>query len=151
MKFFKNTTLPSGQALQIRSYDVTDYNQVEAVLLTAGMFDNVLDCEESLRRIITEQPLSILVAVVNSKVVGTVYILINGFWVQIYRLAVLNELQKQGIGNALMDAAETIIRNLGIPEVMLFYNNDKPELGQFYRRRGWQGSGNLFQCLWKKL
>jgi predicted N-acetyltransferase YhbS len=151
MKFSKNTTLTSGQALQVRSYEVTDYSQVQAVLLDVGMFDNAWDCEESLRRIITGQPLSILVAVLEGKVVGTVYLLINGFWAQIYRLAVFNKLQNQGIGNALMNAAETITRNLGIPEVVLFYNNDKPELGQFYRRRGWQGSGNLFQCLWKKL
>jgi ribosomal protein S18 acetylase RimI-like enzyme len=55
----------------------------------------------------------------------------------IYHLAVSNEHRKQGIGKALMETLEDLLREKGCLRSYLMITKDNPAI-EFYEEQGWQ-------------
>lgn len=134
----------------IRAYDDCDYESVRRNLIEGKLYEQVWDSRENLATKINRDPDSILVAEVDGQVVGSVYIMADGWSAFIYRLVVGMSARQHGIGTRLMEAAEEQLRSKGVPEVALFVNADNTELQRWYEKRGYGGT-HLFRCMWKAL
>ena len=124
------------------------------MLETEKMFDQVWDGEDSFRGMVHEDPTSVLVATVDEKVIGSMYVHSTrqgrGNWTFFWRLVVAPAYQKQGIATALLEAAEQILRIRNLPEVCIFVEESNEPLKEFYAHRGWQ-TGGVYRSFWKKL
>ncbi len=139
-----------GISIQIRPYRAADYSAVRKILVEGGLFDRVWDRRSNLSRKTRYNARSVLVAVAESKVIGSVYISYDGWEGFIYRLAVLSDYRKQGVGTLLMRSAERELRKLGAKEVAIFVDAKNAGLQTYYKRRGYKLS-KAWKSMWKKL
>lgn len=78
-----------------------------------------------------------LVAFLDARLVGAVLAGFDGFRGWVYHLAVEESLRGQGVGAALMAAAEGRLRALGCPKLNLQVRADNEGVVAFYRRLGY--------------
>lgn len=76
------------------------------------------------------------VAILDNKLVGTVTAGYDGHRGWIYSLAVFPEYQKQGIGAALMEKAESALSDLGCVKINLQINPGNEQVIRFYEDQG---------------
>lgn len=80
----------------------------------------------------------LFVAVMDSRVVGTVMGGYDGHRGWVYLLAVAPELRGKGIGKALMQRLETEFDQRGCPKVNLQVRGDNPDVVTFYEAIGYR-------------
>ena|SRR3989344_4993217 len=137
--------------IAVRSYTDTDYEAVRKNLTDGNLFDETWDTQTTLRAKIQAQPDSILVATIESEVVGSVY-MVQDIWNSfIFRLAVQTNFRGQGIGSRLLDESEKILKDKGCKNVALLVRADEGELIDFYKNRGYKPMTRLHQCMYKEL
>ncbi|MCH7951830.1 GNAT family N-acetyltransferase [Patescibacteria group bacterium] len=139
--------------LTIREYQASDYEEVKKNLLEKqDMFDPVWDSEESLNREIERDSNFILVAEVDGKVVGNVF-LKNwwGYGSWIFHLAVKQGYKGKGIAARLMDEAEDRLRRKGAREIALFVDVNNAEAREFYAKSGYHDFPGEYKSVVKKL
>ena len=137
--------------IEIRSYKDEDYEEVKINLEDGGLFDESLDTKEVLKSKIKSNPDSILVAVVDKQIVGSVY-LIQDLWSSfIFTLAVRKEFRERGIGSKLMEESERILKEKGIKDVALFVREGHKELIDYYQKRGYAPMSTLHHGMYKEL
>lgn len=101
--------------------------------LTRPWNDPLADLERAL-----EGPAStVLGAVEAGRLVGTVMVGHDGHRGWVYYLAVDPELRRQGLGRALMQSAESWLREQGTPKVQLMVRADNEAVLAFYERLGY--------------
>ena len=123
----------------IRIYRDSDYEQVKEVLELCDNFNPEIDTRESLRKKLELSPNSILVAEEDKRVVGTQYIIIDGWNSFLFRLAVHPNYRHHGIGTALQEEAERRLKSLGIKRVSFLVGEHKvEELKKMYEPRGYK-------------
>lgn len=140
--------------VKTRFYKKSDYPQVKAILQEANLFDKVWDGEENLAGMIDNDKQSILVAEVNNKITGNIFITPYGPKVAyLFRLAVKQEFRQQGVATKLLTEAETICKKRGVKEIALFADKDNQFLNDFYYKRNYKTSSVLhaYYCFWKQL
>ncbi len=106
--------------IQIKDYQLIDYEGLKANLQAADMFNANWDNQGNLERKLAKHPGSILVATDDGNIVGNVYIVGDDFQMLIFRLAVREDYREQGIGGVLMDEAERRIKEKRIDHVWAF-------------------------------
>ncbi|MFC4407592.1 GNAT family N-acetyltransferase [Haloarchaeobius iranensis] len=85
----------------------------------------------------------VLVATVDGEVVGGVRLsATDPDRVKLSRLAVHEDRKGEGIGSALVDAAEAWVRETGRETVWLTTPDEHPFLPEFYRSRGYEKTGD---------
>lgn len=136
--------------LQIRAYASSDYPRVRRNLLEGNIFDQEMDAEERLSEKISRDPESILVATIDNKIVGNVFIVEDGWAAFVFRLAVVKEYRNRGIGKRLMQEAEERIRKKGYNELHILVHTDETELQGYYEKLGYL-KGNKYQWMYKSL
>jgi len=136
--------------MHIRPYLPSDYDRVRGLLIEGKIFDEVWDSQANLTEKISLAPESILVAELDDLVVGSIYIMSDGWCAFIYRLIVQDDQRRQGVGTKLMEAAEAQLRSKGVPEVCLYVTEENPALQDWYAKRGYGGT-NRYRSMWKKL
>lgn len=136
--------------VSIRDYKKSDYLFLKETLGEGELFDETWDSEEMLAKRITDRPDSIVVAVIDNKVVGCVY-LVDDFLPFIFRLSVKKQYRKQGIGTMLIQEAVKRLRKHGHTEISLFVNAKKEELKKWYKKQGFKESTSLWMGLWKEI
>lgn len=138
---------------KVRDYQVSDYEEVKKNLLDQqDMFDPVWDSEKSLNREIERDSDFIVVAEIDGKVVGNVFLgnwWGHGSW--IFHLAVRKGYKGRGIAAQLMDEAEDRLRRKGAREVALFVDVNYPETREFYAKRGYHDFPGEYKSVVKKL
>jgi ribosomal protein S18 acetylase RimI-like enzyme len=121
----------------VRAAEAADDPAILALWQAGGLVrpwnDPVLD----LARKRADSPWGLLVAAVDGAVVGTVMVGYDGHRGAVNYLAVAPEQRGRGIGSALMDAAETLLRARGCPKVALSVRAEHAEVSAFYARRGY--------------
>ncbi len=137
--------------INIRSYSDKDYESVKLNLQEGGLFDDSMDTREILREKVELNPLSILVATLDEKVVGNIYIILDRWSSFLFRLAVRKECREKGIGSKLIEESEKLLREKGVKDVALFVRSDDRELIDYYIHRGYTPMDKLHQCMWKEL
>ncbi|MFC9330319.1 GNAT family N-acetyltransferase [Kitasatospora sp. NPDC057015] len=97
---------------------------------------SITDDPDGVARLIARDPQALIVAELDGAVVGTVIAGWDGWRCHLYRLAVDPRHRRQGIGAALLEAAERRFEELGGRRADAMVLNDN-ELGQ----RIWRGTG----------
>lgn len=136
--------------VMIRDYQDSDYEEVRQNLLNGGLFYELSDTRDNLRRKSERDPESIIVAEYDHAVVGNVFFVEDGWMPWIFRLAVRKEYRERGIGSLLMDEAEKRLKARGYQLIGFFVNEQEPEAQEWYTKRG-SFSGGRYRFMGKKL
>lgn len=134
--------------IKIRPYTDSDYPQVKRNLAAGGLFLENWDARENLAGKIQKNPDSILVAVLEKQIIGSVYIVEDGWSAKIARLCVGKNYRNKGIGSKLLEAAEEILKGKGRKEIALYVDEDNLDLKDFYKKRGYFPGGKC-RCMRK--
>lgn len=134
----------------IRNYKIEDYNTVKEILEEGQLYDATWDNEKQLEKRITNKPDSILVSIVDSNVVGCVYI-VDDVFPFIFRLVVKKQYRERGIGTMLINEAIKILKDHGHNEISLFADNNNEELKNWYLKLGFKKSTISWVGFWKKI
>lgn len=134
----------------ISYYTDNDYESMIAILKDSDLYDETWEARENLKRKITRDPESILLAIYEKEIVGCVFVMEDGWNGFIWRLCVAKEHRSKGVGKLLMQRAESIIKERGIKESSLFVNTGSTSLIKWYTGQGYT-TGNNWTFMYKKL
>ena len=122
--------------MQIRPFDPADEEAVVALWERCGLTRLWNDPRKDIRRKLAVRPDLFLVAGADGTIVGTVIAGYDGHRGWINYLGVDPACQRRGIGRALMDEAERLLRAVGCPKINLQVRNTNAPAIEFYRRIG---------------
>lgn len=107
-------------------------------------FNNVDDTREGIEKLARKNPNTCFLAMEGDKVVGTVLAGNDGRRGYVYHLLVVEEMRKQGIGRALIDAMLEGMRLEGISKVALVVFAYNDTANAFYEKIGFTKRDDLF-------
>lgn len=136
--------------VQIRPYTPEDYASVIELYKEGNLFEEEVDEEKIITLKITRDPESILVALKNNKIVGTVSIMEDGRLAFIFRLAVKANERRQGIGAALLAEVEKTLKKRGNTMVNIIVNEKQEDLQKYYEKLKYK-KARVWRWMWKKL
>jgi len=122
--------------MHIRPFEAADENAVVALWQQCGLTRPWNDSHKDIRRKLAVRPDLFLVAVADGAVVGTVMAGYEGHRGWINYLGVDPLCRRRGIGRALMDEAERLLRAAGCPKINLQVRSANAEAIEFYRQIG---------------
>lgn len=99
--------------LRIRPATADDLDAVLAFWKTAAEGTSISDDRDGVERLVARDPEALILAELDSELVGTVIAGFDGWRCHLYRLAVHPERRRRGIGAALLEAAEERFVRLG--------------------------------------
>lgn len=126
-------------AVEVRGYRSCDHDAVVQLWRTVfpdapARNDPVRDIQRKTRH----QPELFVVATVDTTLAGTCMAGFDGHRGWLHLVAVAPELQRRGIGKALLQRAEALLAELGCPKLNLQVRGATPEAAGFYERLGYQ-------------
>ena len=133
---------------QIRNYQSSDYQQVREILERGNLYWELSDNKEALERKIQQRPDSILVAIEDNRIVGTQFI-VEDFLPLMFRLSVHPDYRSKGIGKALMQRGEEVLKQRGYNHVNILVALDDTELQIYYEKQGYE-KGNSYVWMVKE-
>ena len=144
--------------ITIRAYCDEDYSSVGEILELSKLVDPERDNRECLARKIKNDPGSIFVACNSeSKVIGTVFTVSDGWAAFIFRLAVHPDFRgkvdgsnSKTVGVILMEAAEARLRAQGAKDIGITVNDEDTSLKNWYEQQGYKPTG-MYRFMWKTL
>lgn len=140
--------MPSG--VSTRPYQSGDYASVRKNLEEGGIFYEDMDSEVRLRQKIERNPGSIIVAEKDSDVVGSVFLVEDGWGAFAFRLVVSKAHRKLGIGSGLMKTAEKEAQKRGYNELHILVGEEEKDLQSYYEELGY-GKGSLYRWMYQGL
>src|SRR3972149_271307 len=132
--------------VDIRSYKNPDFSDLIGLLKDAEIYHKPVDNEEIFKKKISIDPESIIVAEIDGKIMGCVFIAYDPCQSFIYHLGVGVNHRKEGIGTKLMEKAENILKKRGMLKPKLYVEEGNEEVIEFYNKQGWHISCNAY-CL----
>lgn len=103
--------------------------------------------EDDLRRALGSAAATVLAAIEDGRLVGTVMVGHDGHRGWVYYLAVSPGWQRDGIGRRLMEASEHWLADK-VPKVQLMIRRDNDAAAAFYERLGYERSDVLVVSRW---
>ena len=91
---------------------------------------------------------TVLVGRANGALVATAMVGHDGHRGWVYYVAVDPASQKQGLGRAIMAAAEQWLRAAGLPKLQLMVRRENAKAGAFYRSIGYEESDTVVYARW---
>jgi ribosomal protein S18 acetylase RimI-like enzyme len=122
----------------IRAFALRDTESVIALWQDAGVTRSWNNPHLDIQRKLTVQPELFLVAVDGHDIVGTVMAGYDGHRGWLYYLASDPQRRGEGIGRALVTAAEDALLELGCPKVQLMVRPDNDAVLGFYDSLGYE-------------
>ncbi|NUO42598.1 MAG: GNAT family N-acetyltransferase [Streptomyces sp.] len=131
--------------LRIRAAGPEDLDRVLAFWKTAAEGTSISDDRDGVERLVARDPEALILAERGGELVGTVIAGFDGWRCHLYRLAVHPERRRQGIGSALLAAAEERFVELGgrRGDAMVLVRN---ETGQ----AAWRAAGYEPEEKWRR-
>jgi ribosomal protein S18 acetylase RimI-like enzyme len=123
--------------MHIRPFDAADEAAVVALWQRCGLTRPWNDPHKDIRRKLAVRPDLLLVAESDGAVIGTVMVGYDGHRGWINYLGVDPTCRRRGIGRALMDEAERLLRVEACPKINLQVRTSNTEAIEFYRRIGY--------------
>ena len=120
----------------IRAFELTDEPTVIDLWRQCDLIRPQNDPAKDVRRKLNVQSQMFLVAELENKIIGTVMAGYEGHRGWINYLAVSPQHRRQGIGTALMQEAERILRLEGCPKINLQVRSANRDVIEFYRKIG---------------
>ncbi|KKQ35035.1 MAG: GCN5-related N-acetyltransferase [candidate division WS6 bacterium GW2011_GWA2_37_6] len=150
---------------KIRTYKETDYLDIEMNLKEAGLFNEVWDSKKNLAGIIKNFPEGIIVATdgkesaendkndkKSEEVIGSAFIIPHGAKVAyLFRLTVKAEYRSKGVGSALIEYAEKMLKEKGFKEVGIYVNAMNKNLKAYYTKRNFTTTDRPWVYMFKEL
>jgi ribosomal protein S18 acetylase RimI-like enzyme len=125
-------------AFDIRTYDAADEPSVVALWREVFPDDQPHhDPVACIQLKVTEQPDLFFVATRGGDVVGTIMAGFDGHRGWLYRVAVSQDQQRQGIGTALVRHAEAVLVAMGAPKINLQIRATNAKVVAFYKHLGY--------------
>lgn len=125
------------ETVRIRAAQESDDELILGLWREADLVRPWNDPARDLARKRADSPWGLLVAECAGEIVGTVMVGYDGHRGAINYLAVRASRRGRGIGTALMDAAEGLLRNRGCPKVALWVRSEHATVRDFYEARGY--------------
>ncbi|OXY91995.1 GNAT family N-acetyltransferase [Streptomyces diastatochromogenes] len=131
--------------LRIRSARPADLDAVLAFWKTAAEGTSISDDRDGVERLVTRDPEALILAELAGELVGTVIAGFDGWRCHLYRLAVHPERRRQGIGSALLTAAEERFVRLGgrRGDAMVLVRNETAQ-------HAWRAAGYTPEEQWRR-
>ncbi|MEU6507511.1 GNAT family N-acetyltransferase [Streptomyces sp. NPDC046942] len=131
--------------LRIRPALPHDLDTVLAFWKTAAEGTSISDDRDGVERLLARDPEALILAELNGELVGTVIAGFDGWRCHLYRLAVHPERRRQGIGSALLAAAEERFVQLGgrRADAMVLVRNETAH-------HAWSAAGYETQEQWRR-
>ena len=121
----------------IRPAVVEDARAILELWRLAGAFPTRTDNEESVRSLIAHDPKAFLVAEEDGELTGTLVAAFDGWRGTLFRLAVLPERRRFGVGRALVAAGERSLRERGAVRINLYAIRAEIGAGEFWLATGY--------------
>ncbi|GGV23222.1 N-acetyltransferase [Streptomyces filipinensis] len=131
--------------LRIRPAAHADLDIVLAFWKTAAEGTSISDDREGVERLVARDPGALILAESDDELVGTVIAGFDGWRCHLYRLAVCPQRRRQGIGSALLAAAEDRFVRLGgrRADAMVLVRNEQAH-------HAWSAAGYGPQEHWRR-
>jgi len=126
------------KGLEIRRFEIEDTDGVLAVWESAGLLRGNSNPRNDIQKKLRHSPGSFFIGLYDGMIAATVMVGYDGLRGWLYRLAVRPEYQRRGIGTAMVEHAESWLREQGCPRVKLQIHPDKAGVVEFYRKRGFE-------------
>jgi ribosomal protein S18 acetylase RimI-like enzyme len=124
--------------MQIRPFELSDQSAVIALWQHCGLLRPWNDPQKDIARKLQVRPDLFLVGLIDAQIVATAMGGYEGHRGWINYLAVSPDRQRQGLGRAIMDAAEQRLRACGCPKINLQVRTSNQQVIDFYRSLGYQ-------------
>src|SRR5437016_7145748 len=95
-----------------------------------------------------KQNSTVLVGRADGTIVATAMVGHDGHRGWVYYVAVDPDRRKQGLGRAIMDAAEARLRAAGLPKLQLLVRRENAQAGAFYRSIGYEEADTIVFAKW---
>ena len=125
---------PSQSVVQIREFEVFDQERLVELWRDCDLTRPWNNPEDDIRQCLGNPSSELLVAAAGDLLCGSVMIGCDGHRGWVYYLAVDPQYRHQGIGRALMDHAETWMRERQVPKIQAMIRHDNLAVRGFYGR-----------------
>lgn len=122
--------------INIRSFNISDYDEVRSVWHCAGLEIRAGDNRESIEKKLRRDSELFLVAEDETGIIGTVMGAYDGRRGWMYHFAVMPDLQKIGVGHELLKELERRLIAYGCPKMNLLVHPDNKKAINFYQQAG---------------
>jgi ribosomal protein S18 acetylase RimI-like enzyme len=123
--------------MHVRPFQTGDQDAVIALWQRCGLTRPWNDPLKDIRRKLRVRPDLFLVGVLDGEVVATAMAGYDGHRGWIYYLGVAPELQRRGLGRAIMAEAERLLREAGCPKINLQVRSTNLGVIEFYKSLGY--------------
>ena len=135
-------------AIPVGNSAVSDETAVVALWRSAGLVVSYNDPAEDFRRARDGAASQVLVARHDGTIVGALMVGHDGHRGWIYYLATDRARRGEGIGRALVEAAEAWLRARGIRKLQLMIRAGNEGVRDFYRRIGFEETPRIVMARW---
>lgn len=126
----------------IRTGQLSDVDAVLSLWAAAGAEPTHTDDAKSVAKLITHDPLALMVAEGKDHLVGSVIAAWDGWRGSIYRLVVTPSHHRLGLGTRLLHTAEARLSAAGAVRLQAIVVDTEPTAMGFWRTSGWERQEN---------
>lgn len=134
--------------MQIRAFQMTDYDAVITLWRAAGILLSRSDDQAGILHKLERDPDLFLVGIENDALVGAVMGAYDGRRGWVYHLAVHPLHQGFGFGVALLTTLEERLRSKGCQKINLLIEPDNAHVQHFYEKLNYQRDDLIFMEKW---
>jgi ribosomal protein S18 acetylase RimI-like enzyme len=123
---------------RLRPATAGDGLQLVELWREAGAAPTRTDDLGSIEKLLTFDPGAVIVAEADSRIVGSVIAGWDGWRGSIYRLAVVPDFRRQGLGRQLVAEAQRRLEEVGARRLQAIVVETDPQATSFWRASGWE-------------
>jgi ribosomal protein S18 acetylase RimI-like enzyme len=136
------------KGLTVRRFAIEDTDAVLAVWEATGLLRANPNPRTDIQKKLRHSPDSFFVGLYGGVIAATVMAGYDGHRGWVYRLAVLPDCQRRGIGTAMVEHAESWLRDQGCPRMKLQVDPDRAGVVEFYRKLGFERQELVSMAKW---